>query len=1790
MKKQAKKRAPKSPKKSSTTQTNPKNTNPSSFNFIRCSDGAEYFGQLFPQTNTKSGIGVLKLTPNLRYEGQFQSDKFNGVGSMTSGPHSNFIGQMKNGARSGVGRSIQADTEYTGEYRNGKIDGIGILLNKKTQKVHKGQFFAGTLNGFGVIESTEISLSDGRPSHSFQGYFKRGVKEGPGVEKTNDLIFYGNYKNSQKQGMGAIKGPDGQLRFIGRYHKGAKNGFCHFVVKKGHYYKGNLTAGARNGVGLMVNRDQGFVYLGEFRGDLRAGFGKVETLGYTYIGDWRDGMMDGVGLVVYKTAEGRGYFGQWARGRKHGYGYEFDGGDEAVRRLKKLCAEKGVVGGDGAVEGGEAWNGLNGGRGLGGSQKLVFKGDGAGSPWLESLEPKLGGSRAKKAFTLAMYQFGDKVRVVKPETLGMALRRELDLSEFDIRTEDDLKLFEGYINEQDAALDFDTKKIEDPILEDRKVFKLRMKQIEMSFKGIKSKFDSVQLELLEAIKQAGMETLLFMTGRGKPGEVSQPSQKLNGTTQMVKAPDAARWARDEKKYGMTQRARTGGGGGGDVDIKPYSRHSPALNRRGKGDQGGMLLLRSSGTFGDLGAPEGIRGQNGGVIGRRGTPGKGGRGFNARSKSPRPPDQIGEIQGFCSPYKKKDGASSQDRVLNDGLGRDQGGLRVSDFENQLKNQKVQFDPKTQFNQDFGEIEDSQGLNPPIQDNNSLVQPITISPEPRFSRKPRFGLDDNQPNFRRPDGHPTPIQLSSGDQYSPSQPIPPKTKKNHKNPNPQKFNQGGSYTHQRDLSAGPPSLDTNRPAIKTPESPREPHGHISTNPDRGLINNHIPDNQNKSKGPGRQNDDIFSLKDLLVETTPAHSSIGDHQAFENSKHLDDYIEDKGYGRLQTYSFKPDSDEHPLKFQLVRPNSGQKTDKAIRVHLGDPEPGSVQDSSLGVGDPIGETLDHQNLSTFIYNYLSGSQSNQRGDMTMADLEYSLERDMSMITTPDLVSRNGDVSGDLGDRGDPAHCGSAVESPQKHLGRRRVPKEVDRADGPIDGQGGLNGADLDESNLGNPKQGKVDGVGPKNGKKKKIDKKELQRKKKELMNQIAQIQMMLNQAESTDALEPVQPTAAKDSNNNNIFHNLESDPERPEQLKNEKKEADLAPISVFVDDPYNPDQGDPEDSEAMRDREEEDSLDPEKENLFRKKKGSSGLPPTSPPRKIEIELASDGDDPLPPPPPDLDQSDKTLLKIPPREQYSSRDVFDAQNPHRETAPIQIPIPDPNPHRELQSDPDYPEQGQESPPTHNQSPNPFNDENNDSVDPQNQINSIDSPYPDNSIQPVEIDPQQPKKKSNHLSKSQPTVLDKKQPNSPKTSRDEGFLNNNSNNNQNSSFGNPYSSNSQAGLEEEYGDAGGSQNPSQSSGSIAQKAKDLMAAELTIPDDSGIQNVDWSELDEEPLPQVFNKTKKSQKPKRPTPRQSQRKRNFGGRQEPVRDPKREEIIKKRKKKLRKKQLQVEKLRKLVEENTRRFKDEEDRLQRIIDQQSESGSRSIPESPTSDSKTEKKFTRARAKRLKSTPSGSEPSEEKENQYSHSSSQRKDSGHPQELERLRKEKEGVRRSLEQVNQKNRDLDARISDLEQKNLKKRQEIAALKEKKNKENKNPDPGSEDPTEEKHGEKKLRELADEYQRLKTIDSELRSERDAKLRELKDLKAGKKAAETGDKADEDMSFFIRKVDKLKRTVGSLQSEINGLEKQRSELLDQKRDDDEARKYLDRQRAKVLEGEKQLRRKRRRLQRLRNKQQ
>ena len=189
---------------------------------------------------------------------------------------------------------LQNGKKFEGNFINGELNGWCRYISDKAI-CYEGLFIDGVLNGKGEI----ITINENRKKYIYKGDIKNFIKEGIGIEKTNDYNYEGEFHNDYKHGKGKIIFyNNNSVSYEGDFKNGDITGKGFYIWKNKHTYSGDFFMGKMHGHGIYKWPD-GNVYEGEYIYGIKEGYGEFKwTDGRIYKGPFKNGKQHGKGKLT----------------------------------------------------------------------------------------------------------------------------------------------------------------------------------------------------------------------------------------------------------------------------------------------------------------------------------------------------------------------------------------------------------------------------------------------------------------------------------------------------------------------------------------------------------------------------------------------------------------------------------------------------------------------------------------------------------------------------------------------------------------------------------------------------------------------------------------------------------------------------------------------------------------------------------------------------------------------------------------------------------------------------------------------------------------------------------------------------------------------------------------------------------------------------------------------------------------------------------------------------------------------------------------------------------------------------------------------------------------------------------------------------------------------------------------------------------------------------------------------------------------------------------------------------
>ena len=178
--------------------------------------------------------------------------------------------------KDGIGKFVNSNLTYTGEWRDGKKNGKGEC------KWLNGNIFDGEWKDDHLLKG-KLTFKDG---DIYDGEWKNNKREGKGKYTFKDGDIYdGEWKNDKYEGKGKLTFKDGEI-YDGEWKNDKYDGKGKATYSNSNIYIGEWKNGKREGKGKYTFKD-GSVYIGEWKNDKYEGKGKLtKPTGEVFSEDW----------------------------------------------------------------------------------------------------------------------------------------------------------------------------------------------------------------------------------------------------------------------------------------------------------------------------------------------------------------------------------------------------------------------------------------------------------------------------------------------------------------------------------------------------------------------------------------------------------------------------------------------------------------------------------------------------------------------------------------------------------------------------------------------------------------------------------------------------------------------------------------------------------------------------------------------------------------------------------------------------------------------------------------------------------------------------------------------------------------------------------------------------------------------------------------------------------------------------------------------------------------------------------------------------------------------------------------------------------------------------------------------------------------------------------------------------------------------------------------------------------------------------------------------------------------
>ena len=234
--------------------------------------GADWIYEGEAETGKAHGQGTILLDDGSRYEGEWRNGERTGYGLGVGSDGSRHEGQFRHGKAHGWGTGTSpGGGTFTGEWRDGRPHGEGV-------ETEDGERRAVEYRDGVLVEAERCEVQFEGGLFDWSGPCIEGLATGEGTASGPNWSYQGEAKNGKADGTGTL------------------------TLDGGGWYEGQFRDGARTGHGVSMD-SQGDRHEGQFRDGKPHGWGTgTSPGGGTFTGEWRDGVPHGEGT---ETAGGQ---------------------------------------------------------------------------------------------------------------------------------------------------------------------------------------------------------------------------------------------------------------------------------------------------------------------------------------------------------------------------------------------------------------------------------------------------------------------------------------------------------------------------------------------------------------------------------------------------------------------------------------------------------------------------------------------------------------------------------------------------------------------------------------------------------------------------------------------------------------------------------------------------------------------------------------------------------------------------------------------------------------------------------------------------------------------------------------------------------------------------------------------------------------------------------------------------------------------------------------------------------------------------------------------------------------------------------------------------------------------------------------------------------------------------------------------------------------------------------------------------------------------------------------------
>jgi len=184
-----------------------------------------------------------------------------------------------------------------------------------SDSIYIGNYVNKKRNGYGKLILADQSY--------YEGNFKDGEFDGSGYYRTRNYTYKGQFTAGKKNGKGKLESFNTKSIYEGEFKNDMKEGYGIEKFNDGSIYKGYYSQDMKEGIGILTLRKEknSSIFEGEFKKDKIWGKGKYKwDNNKEYEGEWQNNEISGFGILTEKNIKHIGYF---SHDKKEGYGADF---------------------------------------------------------------------------------------------------------------------------------------------------------------------------------------------------------------------------------------------------------------------------------------------------------------------------------------------------------------------------------------------------------------------------------------------------------------------------------------------------------------------------------------------------------------------------------------------------------------------------------------------------------------------------------------------------------------------------------------------------------------------------------------------------------------------------------------------------------------------------------------------------------------------------------------------------------------------------------------------------------------------------------------------------------------------------------------------------------------------------------------------------------------------------------------------------------------------------------------------------------------------------------------------------------------------------------------------------------------------------------------------------------------------------------------------------------------------------------------------------------------------------